>query len=251
MKKLLLFFGLSVGLVLFMGFVLITYLFPAAFADAVDKALWGVPGYSGQIWAWAGSMEEGGEWAAPGRLRVSQIKYKGIKMEMRFECRPLVTHWSAIYITDFFGSPRECANGPCNHPGIDIGTNYKPGATIVSPMAGVVTYIANYGDWGNTVVIENEGYQVLLTHLSDFSVQEGDIVYPGDVVGISGGVAGTEGAGSSTGPHLHFEVRQCEEVKDKPGEYYCHAIDPLTALLPGQEVVCDWYTVNVYGEKNK
>jgi len=36
--------------------------------------------------------------------------------------------------------------------------------------------------------------------------KEGDIVKRGDKVGLVGGTRGTQGAGFSTGPHLHYTL---------------------------------------------
>ena len=49
-------------------------------------------------------------------------------------------------------------------------------------------------------------------HLSESSVEVGQTVAQGDLLGLSGNT------GNSTGPHLHFEMRVNDEVVD-PLEY--------------------------------
>ena len=45
-------------------------------------------------------------------------------------------------------------------------------------------------------------------HLTKCDVHAGQIVKAGDLIGRSGGAVGDQpNAGSSTGPHLHFEIR--------------------------------------------
>ena len=51
-------------------------------------------------------------------------------------------------------------------------------------------------------MVENNGYQVWLAHLSNVQVVEGQILNYGDVVGLSGNT------GNSTGAHLHYGIRQ-------------------------------------------
>ncbi|MFH0834189.1 MAG: M23 family metallopeptidase, partial [Patescibacteria group bacterium] len=52
-------------------------------------------------------------------------------------------------------------------------------------------------------------------HISRILVKEGDLVRAGDLIGLSGGIPGTPGAGyMTTGAHLHFEVIDHGEHKN-------------------------------------
>jgi murein DD-endopeptidase MepM/ murein hydrolase activator NlpD len=57
--------------------------------------------------------------------------------------------------------------------------------------------------YGNRIIVDhNNGYQTLYGHLSQISVAVGQAVSRGQTIGRMGST------GRSTGPHLHFEVRQ-------------------------------------------
>jgi murein DD-endopeptidase MepM/ murein hydrolase activator NlpD len=59
------------------------------------------------------------------------------------------------------------------------------------------------------VVIENGDYQIWMAHLSEIDVQVGEIVEPGQVLGLSGGDREhDERAGNSSGPNLHYGVKK-------------------------------------------
>lgn len=81
--------------------------------------------------------------------------------------------------------------------------------TVFKP--GVVTDIYNQtSGYGSTVEIKHlDGKTSLYAHLSRVNVNVGDIIRENErkVIGLTGGERGTPGAGNSTGPHLHFEVR--------------------------------------------
>lgn len=87
------------------------------------------------------------------------------------------------------------------HTGVDIGVPY--GSNIVATNSGVVQYSGWYGAYGNIVIIDHGGgISTLYAHNSKLVVSTGQKVKKGDLVAISGST------GLSTGPHLHFEVRE-------------------------------------------
>lgn len=78
------------------------------------------------------------------------------------------------------------------------------GATVVASGPGVVT-VALQSEVGYGWLIEIDhggGLTTLYAHLSAFAVGVGDRVAQGQRIGQMGT------SGTSTGPHLHFEVRQ-------------------------------------------
>lgn len=88
------------------------------------------------------------------------------------------------------------------HPGVDIAA--WAGAPVLAADSG---YVLAAG-WDNTgygyaVVIDHgNGFQTLYGHLQAYYVDAGDNVVQGQQIGEMGST------GNSTGPHLHFEVRQ-------------------------------------------
>ncbi len=71
------------------------------------------------------------------------------------------------------------------------------------------------GPWGNLVVVENNGYQVYLAHLETVAVSEGQLLQHGDSVGEVGST------GNSTGPHLHYGIKQRTET----GQLWLNPVD--------------------------
>ncbi|MDD2556338.1 MAG: peptidoglycan DD-metalloendopeptidase family protein, partial [Syntrophaceticus sp.] len=92
------------------------------------------------------------------------------------------------------------------HDGIDIGATY--GSPIRAADGGTVIDVSLRSGYGNTVIIDHGGgITTLYAHMSSMAVRRGDVVSQGQIIGKVGGIPGTPGAGSSTGPHLHFGVR--------------------------------------------
>jgi murein DD-endopeptidase MepM/ murein hydrolase activator NlpD len=93
------------------------------------------------------------------------------------------------------------------HAGIDFGADY--GSNIFAADDGVVIFAGWYGGYGNAVIIDHGGgITTLYGHASELFVQEGQSVQQGSTIASVGST------GLSTGPHLHFEVRQNGEPVD-------------------------------------
>lgn len=93
------------------------------------------------------------------------------------------------------------------HPGTDLPT--PVGTPVRSAAGGYVAWNRTGKQYGNYImVIHPGGIATIYAHLSGFTARPDTYVERGDIIGYSGGRPGDEGAGLSTGPHLHFEVRQ-------------------------------------------
>src|SRR6185369_9520024 len=87
------------------------------------------------------------------------------------------------------------------HAGLDIGAGW--GSPIVAAADGQVVGAGWSGGYGREVQIAHGGGIVsLYGHMSEIVAQPGSFVHAGQLIGYVGS------SGLSTGPHLHFEVRQ-------------------------------------------
>lgn len=91
------------------------------------------------------------------------------------------------------------------HKGIDIAAN--AGKPVTAPANGRVFFSGAAGGYGNCIQINHgniNGVEVtsLYGHLSTILVENGQVVSQGQEIGLVGS------SGISTGPHLHFEVRE-------------------------------------------
>ena len=101
---------------------------------------------------------------------------------------------------------------PNNHTGIDIPA--PKGTPILAAKSGVVVTSVKKGSYGNYVVVSHsDGTSTLYAHMSVRSVKEGQTVKQGQKLGEVGTT------GSSTGNHLHFEVR-VNGVRKDPVDYF-------------------------------
>jgi murein DD-endopeptidase MepM/ murein hydrolase activator NlpD len=87
------------------------------------------------------------------------------------------------------------------HTGVDLIA--PSGTPIVAAAGGVVSTVAFVHEYGNIVEIDHDnGLTSRYAHLSKSLVKVGDVVLKGQPVAQVGAT------GRTTGPHLHFEVRE-------------------------------------------
>ena len=118
------------------------------------------------------------------------------------------------WITSYYG-PRisPTSRRKRMHEGLDIGA--KPGTPIIAPADGRVLYAGIKPGFGKFVQIDHGyGVETFYAHSKNLYVKKGDIVRRGRKIASIGST------GSSTGPHLHYEIR----VNGTP-------IDPLYYIL--------------------
>ena len=112
------------------------------------------------------------------------------------------TSYGNFPITDTFGST-EGRTRP--HGGVDIGTPVGTPVGFTEP--GKILAAGKFGGYGNMmdVWLPQTKIQMRIAHLSKFIKRTGEFV-AGEKLAETGGEVGDPGAGSSTGPHLHFEA---------------------------------------------
>jgi murein DD-endopeptidase MepM/ murein hydrolase activator NlpD len=94
-----------------------------------------------------------------------------------------------------------------HHDGIDI--DVPEGTTVHAAASGEVYFYGEQPGYGNVLIIEHaDGFYTLYGHLADSFVFEGQYVEMGQAVAQSGNT------GVSSGPHLHFEIRNREYPVD-------------------------------------
>ena len=97
------------------------------------------------------------------------------------------------------------------HRGIDIAI--EVGTKILAPASGVIIKKQVQRNGAGLYIVlrfkisNSEFYDIYFMHLSKTDVYVGKVVNAGDLIALSGGMVGDVNAGSSTGPHLHFEIR--------------------------------------------
>ncbi len=154
-------------------------------------------------------------------------KIEGSMVKLQWPLHPA----DIVRITQRFDPPR--------HYGLDL--SCYEGSAVYASVDGVA-YRGDQGSvgFGRYIRIESNGWYVYTAHLRDWLVESGTPVKAGQLIGASGNT------GNSTGPHLHFEVRQgsrdqsaaidpeplldWEEQPEQPAEpaLYLPINDPLT-----------------------
>lgn len=103
---------------------------------------------------------------------------------------------------------RDTATGrvPKNHTGTDIAANL--GTKIKSASDGEVVLASEEGDYGKHLKIQIGEVSIIYAHCNNLYVKQGDKITQGQEIAEVGST------GNSTGPHLHFEIRNSERTVD-------------------------------------
>jgi len=137
----------------------------------------------------------------------AQIK---LQASDRFPTGDVLLSWpvASRLVTTSFHDPDYPFRRIMEHPGIDIGQTPQ-GTPVHAAAPGYVLKVHDGGyGYSYIIILHANSISTVYGHLSRLGTQEDTYVERGDVIGYSGGMPGTRGAGNmTTGPHLHFEVR--------------------------------------------
>jgi len=98
------------------------------------------------------------------------------------------------------------------HPGVDLAG--RMGDPVYAVGSGTVIF-RGWSTWGYgyTIVVAHGPVMSLYAHLSEIDVWCGQIVEAGQRIG------GLGNSGNSSGPHVHFEIRNVTGVRENPHSY--------------------------------
>ncbi|HPE69269.1 MAG TPA: M23 family metallopeptidase [Thermotogota bacterium] len=138
----------------------------------------------------------------PYTLRVGQELFFNLRLVgKRFADEPFKLLWP-VYgeISSPYGWRTHPISGERDfHGAIDIAASQ--GSPIFAPDSGTITRAGTNGGYGLMIEMDTARYTLRFGHLSQIDVVEGQVVERGQLIGRVGST------GSSTGPHVHFEVR--------------------------------------------
>ncbi|MBE9562704.1 MAG: M23 family metallopeptidase [Proteobacteria bacterium] len=140
--------------------------------------------------------------------RSIQMVSKRFLQKYRFRTKSLPRHWPLRQgrVSSGYGK-----RGRRMHKGIDIAA--KRGTPVYAVEAGTVVRSKRVGAYGNLVEIKHSNvYSTRYGHNSRNLVKAGDKVKRGQKIALVGST------GRSTGPHVHFEIRQ-SKVAINPIKY--------------------------------
>ena len=103
-------------------------------------------------------------------------------------------------VTDTYGYSRNTVGYQIAHKGLDF--RAKVGDEVYSINRGVVRDVKVYPTFGRTIIVDHGfGLYSMYLHLSKARVVVGQLVLPGQLIGLAGD------SGYTTGPHLHLTIR--------------------------------------------
>lgn len=119
----------------------------------------------------------------------------------------------SFYISSKFGKRISPVTGTWkDHNGIDFACNED--TPVMAAKDGEVTYAGYDPTFGNCIIILHSDKKTtsVYAHLNTMKVKQGQKVFKGDVIALSGNT------GKTTGPHLHFEIRT-DGVAQNPEQF--------------------------------
>ncbi len=113
------------------------------------------------------------------------------------------------------------------HLGADFAC--KEGSQILATADGVVEKVQTRSEgYGKQVVIDHgNGFKTRYAQLSEFKVKVGDEIKKGEVIALSGN------SGSSTAPHLHYEIKKGDKHVDPMDYIQDFKPKPVIKEIPG------------------
>lgn len=136
-------------------------------------------------------------------------------LNIKFYRYPFSLPLAGNRITSFFGNRRNVIGTRRRnsfHAGLDLSAPL--GTSIPAANDGKVIHVGPSNGYGNTVVIAHghgkQKYYTVYAHLNEISVVKDQLIERGTIIGTVGN------SGYSTGPHLHFEVRNHKGIALNP-----------------------------------
>jgi murein DD-endopeptidase MepM/ murein hydrolase activator NlpD len=155
------------------------------------------------------------KYVSPPQEELDRIARESRRVSRIFATITSERFWSGPFLRPVPGEARSSFgkrsvyNGKPRSP--HTGTDFKAakGTPVKAPNSGRIVLVKDLYFAGNTVIIDHgQGLYSYFAHLSEFRVEEGEAVKPGQVIGLVGAT------GRVTGPHLHWTVRLSETRVD-------------------------------------
>lgn len=130
----------------------------------------------------------------------------------------------AIVTQEFGNYNPQYYSGDGRHKGIDYGVPVNSSVYACADGEVVLVAIQSPGYGRHVRIMHLNGAMSIYAHLASAVVNSGEMVKAGQLIGRSGGDPrdNIDGDGTSTGPHLHWEVRAAGQTNSEKG-----AIDPI------------------------
>ena len=144
-------------------------------------------------------IEESIELASTASKIISQIEEEKKKEEATISGIYLAVNPISGHITSRYGARESIRDH--THQGLDIAA--KTGTPIKAVADGEIIHSGSMGGYGNLIIIDHgNGITTYYGHCNKLYKKVGTKISAGDVIAEVGST------GNSTGPHLHFEIRQ-------------------------------------------